>query len=439
MIWYSVSDRQELLRILGGGAPNAHAISAAGEVRVSRNECGLLWRRPPHDFPNAPPVVVIVSDVPDFIAWASTYLPNYRPITAYFRVVHQRDLSRFTASEDQIGIGQLSNALLGAIVAESYLRNVRSHEPGRPSLSNLLGTCSFALARTFAVQSVEAYEDVISRWYAVSVRTGQKDQDRPLRDTLSSVWSRLAELQAAVSLGGGGSSITHACQQIIRKGYIDERTWFSLVGTSPSNSSPAEIIALPRERRLEWLELVGPHVTSRSGMNPELVSFVTGYLFSLLAPGTLEHLTILGSSTSMQPQTIMWYAVCAGLYPRSDVQNFAGGILRRVLRDIEAWELFVDRPRSDVGADELELLRPLLDGNSSPLVVEVAPRVYGVFGAPARREVTPQTIDTGRLEELGRLLSGATDLYFELTHPEEQGQLDFRRPKQGRKGSPKSR
>ena len=439
MIWLNACDRHELLRVLGGGTANAHALADVSDVYLSGRECGLLWRKDPEYAPG-PPHAIVVANVEDFLAWGATYLPNYRPITAYFRILRDEDLHRFATSETEIALGQLANAFLGAILAECHLRDSELSNVWRPSVSDLLGTCSFVLARTFALQSANAYEHIIERWYAASSKLAQDWRDQSqLRAGIVDVCRHLAMLASDESRRGR-SIVADACKQILSHGHIAPHTWTMLVGPSSDVSDATEIMSLSRERRLEWLDRVIHNVASVELAQPEALPFVLGYLFSQLAPGTLEHLPLFATSAVSEPRILLWYGVCAGLHPRSDVQNFAGGVGRRALRDIEAREAIVDRPRCDFSADELDFLSASSVAHQhGAAVVELAPRVYATFSGVGRPAMATDAIDRARLRELGVLINNAADLVFELTHRGDQRQLEFPRSRHTRKAPPKAR
>jgi len=430
MIWYQGCDREELLRILGGGPSNAVAIRSELDTNLGKKELGLLWRQSPERTSSAPQVI-IAKKLHDFMAWASTYLATYRPITAYFRIIAEEDLAKFATDPDPIGSGEFASTFCGAIVAESYLRHAR------PSLSRLLETCSFALARTFSLRCGRAFQEIVARWHAVNRQFDDHDTYR-LRKVVEIVWSDIGAL-----VGDSISTrplIVDACRQVMHDGRVNPQTWRLLVGGAEEISAANDVMLLSRERRLEWLDGVIRHVASDRIANPELVPFIIGYLFSQLAPGSLDHIELL-SVTAAQPEALLWYGVCAGLHPRSTVQDYGSGVVRQALRDIERWEPFVERPRSDFGIDELDFL-PLgtVASSQTSLVVEIAPRVYSMFRTAAHRpQNLEEPIDRSRLHELGRLLNNAADLYYELIRPHEQGNLDARRSRQGRKPPPVAR
>lgn len=439
MIWFNACDRNELLRILGGGTVLAHALPDVSAIYLAGREYGLLWRNDPEYAPG-PPHAIVVANVEDFLAWGATYLPNYRPISAYFRIIRDTDLPRFATAENDISLGRLANAFLGAILAECHLRNVQRANAWRPSLPDLLNTCSFVVARAFALHAASGYEDVINRWHAARSKLVERGNDQPqFRAAIADVCSYLSHLSSGEARLGQ-SIVADACRQIMNHGHVAPRTWKMLVGPSSDVTDATEIMSLSRERRLEWLDRVIHNIATVELSERDALPFVLGYLFSQLAPGTLEHLPLFAASTVSEPRTLLWYGVCAGLHPRSDVQNFAGGIGRRALRDIEAWEAIVDRPRCDFGADELDFVSAVsLMQRRDVVTVELAPRVYAPFIGLRGSSIATESIDRARLRELGVLINNAADLVFELTHRGDQQQLDLPRSRHTRKVPPKAR
>jgi hypothetical protein len=170
--------------------------------------------------------------------------------------------------------------------------------------------------------------------------------------------------------------------------------WRDFVANFPELIDIHERMESTREDRVLALERAVLVFHNRPTAAPLTLHFILGYLTSRIGGGSLDHVNLLFNLWPSDPSPIVWYGLCAGLYPASDVQGFANGLGRRTLRDVLMSEPALDRPRCDIAIAELEILaggdRPSLDfltNSQSYLSVEIRPRVV----APMRWPVKPNS------------------------------------------------
>ena len=137
-----------------------------------------------------------------------------------------------------------------------------------------------------------------------------------------------------------------------------------------------------RENRVRAFDNAWTTVAEIARANPTLASFISGYLGSRIAPGELDHVGVVARTLKSAPSALLWFGLCSGLRSDGQVLAFAGGLGRRILRDLEQTDHALDRPRCDLAIGELEVLlnqeKPLTDfrtGSNGSLSVELIPGV----------------------------------------------------------------
>ncbi|MFL6388684.1 MAG: hypothetical protein ACJ71U_14470 [Terriglobales bacterium] len=208
-------------------------------------------------------------------------------------------------------------------------------------------------------------------------------------------------------------SILDACSDLFLKGELDSRRLYALDSEIPGISDLAERIRGPREDRVLALERMAENLRTRSaGGNPITLAFAVGYLASQVGPGTLDHLHLLKPYLNLFPGVLLWYGLCAGLHGKSTVASHAGGLGRRVLRDLLLKETFLDKPTCDIAISELRVMTTkfrgspeFLTNSHSQLEVEIVPCVKTVMRWPPRSDPSDSmfALTTNAIEEIREL------------------------------------
>jgi hypothetical protein len=108
----------------------------------------------------------------------------------------------------------------------------------------------------------------------------------------------------------------------------------------------------PREQRVRAVEriLKGPN---RSDALTS--SFLAGLLADQISPGSFEHVDLLLPYLNQYPTALIWYGLCAGLHPDSEVQQVGNCLGRRLIRDLLASDPILSPPKYDIALGELEV------------------------------------------------------------------------------------
>ena len=84
-------------------------------------------------------------------------------------------------------------------------------------------------------------------------------------------------------------------------------------------------------------------------------SFLAGLLADQISPGSFEHVDLLLPYLNQYPTALIWYGLCAGLHPDSEVQQVGNCLGRRLVRDLLASDPILSRPKYDIAVRELEV------------------------------------------------------------------------------------
>jgi hypothetical protein len=139
-------------------------------------------------------------------------------------------------------------------------------------------------------------------------------------------------------------------------------------------------------------------IVMRSGASDRLNSvkreFLIGYATSQINPGSLSHLDFLLNLTEKSHAPLLWYAVCAGLYPENEILKSFKCLGRRIQRDVLSPESPFSTPRHDISFEELAILltadNPDINfrrAGQSFLLVEIFPCVTVQVGWQKNRAI----------------------------------------------------
>ncbi len=415
-MWVTTVSRRQFIDFIEVG--DRPALSGAWETDtppspVQDDSLTLIWRdRPDSDRrpPILPAAIVIDRHVRrDFLAWALTYFKPFRPFTAFCRVIDSNSVGTISRQPRAPSLRDLDEAALGVILGEAmaYSDGLRDSRP--LSVVGCASTCSFAIGRALGFGLVGndpvAAENISRSWFEARAMTHQPDLRLVPRD-LQAPWlvmTRLRESEVNVlpsffltshQLEFGPSDevadITSACLDLRNSGEVGRTSWDKLTKGLPELNRVRNFVKSSREDRvrsfeqaLEVLLRIPPRAIS---------SFLAGYIVSQIGPGTMDHVRLLQAHIERFPDALLWYGLCAGLDRRATLKNFAGGLGRRILREVLREESFLDQPRCDIAFSELEILAEnegktleIRSGHPGQLEVELAPCVSTLVRWPGSR------------------------------------------------------
>ena len=372
---------EELLLLWGGQASPSLSMSAPGE-----------------HLPDA--IMVRPNEMREFVAWVTTVIGGYRPFTAFFRIIDPQQ-AQLALKPKEPSLNRFENALVGLIIAETLTLSPTQRSVSALSLLPCQSTYSYSFARAFSIGYIRGRNggdrDPIASPLALARRLtrqpARKLSDEPLSIALRVV-SALATADAAIpDRPDVPPLIWETCQELQSHGEL-KRSWDLL---ESAGAPPREILNEmrgPREHRVRTFERI---LNGANHMDVLTSSFLAGLLADQIAPGTFEHVDLLVPYLNQYPMALVWYGLCAGLHPDSEVQQVGNCLGRRLVRDLLVSDPIISRPKYDLSVNELEVCldreEPLefRVASQNHIAVEVLPGVpaYMKWPVNASTEIVP--------------------------------------------------
>ena len=394
-MWYQHGTRNELLGFVEPMPCNVVRAKSERDDAMpnARDELVFLWKDDPSISCELPNVIVVANGrLQEFFAWTSTYLKACQPLSAVCRTVTPQEATAFSQSSPSSFSFSLQSVALGLIIAETatYADTV---DISRLPRVGFAGTLSFVLSRALSLpDSAVPLEELGHRWKLTRELTKQREVLLDFGDVLD-VWSialatvldqRKAMFSNMVTPTAQSRDIVAACEQIRSEGALSPNTWDKLTrGLIDKGFDPDELSG-PREDRVAHVEAILGNISRKRQKRNVLQGFVCGYIASRIAPGSIEHISLLKPFLAEIPSLLLWYALCASLDPRCTIQNFGNGLGRRIIADITRCNGFFDRPTCDIAFAELETAwrgdNAKILGDASGIAVEISPCLDAMVG-----------------------------------------------------------
>ena len=375
-------------------------------------------------------IVVADEDLKDFLAWAVTFLPNIRPLTAFVRILPWSvfEIARSRPSDLASGISAiLAGATLGEAMMHSVERGFFEALPLTAFESTLSATLGRALMRGF---SSELIQHAGMNWRFARQLTEQPAR-RATPEALDGVWSivlKVSDKRAyRPDLSARLEAIYAGCDELRETGALSSFTWHKLSEGRMSNSATADAMSASKERRVEVFEAAAAELM-QSSSDHFSASFLVGYLASLVSGGSLEHAPLVFPLQERLPMVMLWYGICSALRPDTRVLTDFSHLGLRIVRAMGGHEDLLALPNCDIALAELEVLlrgdaraSGFRQTHASVLRVEVAPNVTTTMKWPGRPgtsgqmalfagEEDQQGLQTVHIQELVNALRGTLSL-----------------------------
>jgi hypothetical protein len=403
-MWVKTVNRRELIEIFQAerlrdsdarvGRDFEYIPTSALSLPAREEDLILVWHDDPREALSLPNLIVTPTEQRDFFAWALTYLNTLRPISAFVRIatydVAERALRLLTTPS----LRRRESACAGLILGEAatYIEGKRDLQD--VSVRVCAGTYSYVMARALALAFAASDVDSLSNaWFDARTLTGQPVLSLG-PSALRAPWQVVQGLEDGIldsraDTESAPLAVFQACANMYFKGQMEQRQWLELDSEVPMISRYASMMRGPREDRVSALERAASELGSSSPTNRVSLAFALGCLASQIAPGTMEHMSLLSPYNHAFPGILLWYGLCAGLQRRSSVDLYAGGLGRRIIREVVRNEAFLDRPSCDICLPELKVLQSKGNGSldlrtnsGAQIEIELAPCVMGSFRWP---------------------------------------------------------
>ena len=156
MMWILPVTRRDLVDLItprrGGDVPAAVEEQRPSFDVVRAESMAAIWPSRPAEFGWLPTVLIVPDGAQrDSLAWLATYVRDFRPFTAFCRVVERSVAEQFLNGPDSPHLQGADGICAGLILGESL-----AHSRGRASILDLPATAysatlSHAISRTFAL------------------------------------------------------------------------------------------------------------------------------------------------------------------------------------------------------------------------------------------------------------------------------------------------
>jgi hypothetical protein len=339
----------------------------------------------------------------DWAAWITTFGAKIRPFTAFTRLITRSVFENLVAGERTPSLGHLTWPIAGLILGEVLAASGLPDKSLETMPANACeSTLSFAMFRAAArYTSFRQWPQLVESWEFVRQATRQH-QRMIESDAVARVCATIMEAsdlnKVDALLTSRDRLVLHACYELI---------------TSPG-SAPASLLVIKQFSSIEE-RMYGPREDrvvafsefirdlERGPGDSELTSFMLGYLASRIAPGTIQHSSVLRPLSQRYATALLWYGFCAGFAgPETNTSRIIVGgrrspldlpaSARRVARDLTRPESILGTPTCDIAFLELlalsktggDLLSDLIRTTQGTATVELAPGVSTVVNVSSK-------------------------------------------------------
>jgi hypothetical protein len=344
----------------------------------------------------------------DFFAWVTSFVPWVQPFTAFCRVVDPKVADLLLRQRSRLPLARLVGGWVGVVLAETFVLRALARVNDRFTIRQAMGTFSYCASRRLALGFNGEVADLFQDWESAKelVENRRVPYSQDIRD-LWDIVGALSARQVSEDFGPDQESILQCCAEILEEGQA-RQGWSQLTRKLRLFDEVPTTMTGTREERVILAERVLREVAQASGQNKQIKSFACGYIVSLIAPGTLDHMGLLEHIIPVLPTALLWYGLCAGLNSRAGVQSYSNGIGRRLARELERGTLLTDAPTCDVAIAELRVVvgssrstPDFLRNSGTSIEVEVAPCVSCWFrSSTVSQEASAPPIPTSELRGL---------------------------------------
>lgn len=404
-----------LLWIGKGRAAKPRRLSVHGtREAAARSFCALVLPDVSAATGAASPVVVVDrGKIRDFYAFVSTYVVEYVPFSAFFRVVTSEQLDILEISDgkaDSRRAEVLTDALVGVSIAEAalYLQSRGSESDGKSvTLPAVNATYSAAILQALVrADSVDVV--AIGKGWA-DMRSFVGGEPLPLSiDDLTHFWEIVG---AAFSPNGMNARpddavLGRTLRQAASVGFIYEEMLSDLIAAIPELRELRLRFSGTREDRARAAQEAISILGNSPRGSGQIRDCVAGCLLSLVGDGSFKFLPSALSLTSTLRTAPIWFAVWAGIQKTNDSLVRFNCLGKRLARDLRAHGGTHAAPVDDISIDELRAgvldMEAINRSQSGAISVEIYPYVSSRQRLP--RHQLPETAGSPRLrEELSEL------------------------------------
>lgn len=382
-----------------------------------------VWSREPRKGALLPDLLVCQDGTEsDWAAWITTFGAQIRPFSAFTRLMGR---SAFEDLPDEAPVPTLGHVgwpvaglVLGEVLAASGLPDKALETMPANACES---TLSFVIFRAAAMhQPFREWRQLLEGWEFVRQVTKQHARtidSRAVARVCATVIEAANLNDSRELFGPNDADLVRACREVT----TSPESPPSSLSLIPQFASIEKRMYGPREDRVVAFSELVRSVERSPAAEGELVSFMLGYLASRIAPGTIQHSTVLQQVTRRYATALLWYGFCAGLGGTEARSRSASGgsrstvdlppSARRVARDLVRPEPIVATPTCDISFLELfalsrtggDPLAALIRTTQGTATIELVPGVQTIVNVSSKVGVDESVRTTKQKEILATM------------------------------------
>lgn len=406
---FIILDRQQLLNFLDGSAPVHFRSAKEFELKtiifnLSPEDICLVWST---YSPSARPIWFVQDSMhQETIAFASTYIRNLKPFSAFMRILPASAVEFDWFESGQYGTKDSLHNFVSLAIAEAFLQipqelNSIDEITIQAGLATLSATIINAIHIGYTRDEIEL---IFERWKKTKSFFNQ--EPTPLTSqTIWTVWENILIISSRRSTSANyrprsysksalPARILTTLENIQDEGEISYISWLDLASSVQELGAEYENISGVREDGVRSLQKITSilHSSNANDFSDTEKAIILGAALFIVSSGSLKFLPFSKVFFQLSPTAPLWYAYFCSVSKRSDAMLVGNGLGSHLDRLIFKSGSIFETPQSDISFEEVgmmaspENLVKFRTSNSSNIDVELFPFVRGRFriNRPAR-------------------------------------------------------
>lgn len=313
------------------------------------------------DGTESPIIVVPKESLLEFYAFVGTYVEQYKPFSAYFRVLPYETLLELTSIKRTSEPNRFPlEKIIGVAITEVYAQSRgRLKAIDKISVSAAEATLSTTLAE--AIQqgySSDQLPEITDRWEAVR-RLERADELYLKSEKILEVWQIISDATSSFASKNSNKN-QRAIVNALKKSYDLKENIVdclaSLARELPNLDERLYRMTRSREERVKVSNEILPLIW-HSDLDILLKEFLSGAILSMIGNGSLLQLPALDMLLKQSPATALWFGVFSSLQRNNDVMTAGNCLGRRLVRDMHKISNVFSRIEYDISVEELMVMR----------------------------------------------------------------------------------
>jgi hypothetical protein len=394
MITSAIVTREEFLAWIGGRGLDQPFLFDLKLVnaKMRKGRYAIIWEGDDFFKQRGNAVIAVPrSDLRDFFAFVTTYVSDYVPFTAFFRVVTLDELGELLDAPAYPEVEKLDDVrkFVGVGISEAFMRvNGKIGTLEEMPVAAVGATLSSVLAASlYNGAGGASLQDIANRWGIAKKFLSDDEGDDQI--------ATCVQIFQTVALALGGRAIDEKNQvsrqvapvivNVRSRGVMLEDDWFSLSRNFPGLIGSFSTMRGPREDRIKGFMSAMANVRqSAIAENRRMAECIAGCLLALVGDGSFQYLQLSREFNPDMRASTLWFGMWASLFRNSDVLTAGECLGRRAARDCFAQRRLFDDPKDDIAFEELQVVAsaPAITfrtAQQAALSVEIAPNISARF------------------------------------------------------------